>query len=407
MKLHEIRARRAAIADELRKLDPTAEGAQATIDQFDAELATLDRRQRVAELLDTEDRKAEGKPVERRGTMAADAVAIRSDQTWREWQETRTGQPVEQLSIGNAVRAIMTGRRDGAEAEFRAMTSSIDSAGGFAVPEPMLPGIMDAVRAASVFVQAGAQTIPMTSSTMRVVQVASDPVPAFRAEAAAIAESDGSFQSVLLNAFSLGVLVKVSAELLDDAPGFAAALDTQLAAAMALKIDWAALYGTGSGMPLGLRGLSQAAEQTMGANGAAMTDYDKVLDLLQSIREANGNPTTAIMAPRTQNKLAKLTTGISGDKTKLTPPADFTALRRLVSNQVSITEEQGSSNAASTLFAGDFTQAALALRQGVTIEATRVADDAFSKNMVHVRALARFDIAWFRPTHFGRLIGVL
>lgn len=407
MKLHEIRARRATIAEELRKLDLGAEGGEARMGELEAELRALDTHQRRADLLDVIDRNAEGTPVERRGTMSSSAIAIRSAETWRAWQEARTGQPVEDLSIGRLVRAQLTGHREGAEAELRALTSTIDSAGGFAVPQPMLPGIMDLIRNQSVFIAAGAQTIPMTSSTMRVVQVASDPTPGFRAEGGAIVESDGSFQGIVLNAYSLGVLIRISAELLDDAPGFAEALDRQLAAAMALKIDWASLYGTGAGMPLGLRGLSQAAEQTMGTNGGSLADFDKMLDLLQSIREANGNPTVAIMAPRSQTKLGKLTTGISGDKTKLTPPAEWTALRRLVSNQVSITETQGSSNAASTIFAGDFTQAAVALRQGVTIEATRVADDAFSKNMVHVRALARFDIAWFRPTHFGRLIGVL
>ena len=91
----------------------------------------------------------------------------------------------------------------------------------------------------------------------------------------------------------------------------------------------------------------------------------------------------------------------------MTAPAEYTALRRLISNQVSVTETQGSSNAASTIFAGDFSMAALALRQGITIESSRVSDDAYSKNMVHVRAITRFDIAWLRPALFGRLIGVL
>ena len=105
--------------------------------------------------------------------------------------------------------------------------------------------------------------------------------------------------------------------------------------------------------------------------------------------------------------MAKLVTGISGDLTKLTPPADYAALRKLTSNQISITETQGSSNAASTTFIGGFENCAFAIRQGIQIEASRVSGTAFEKNQVLVRAIMRADFAVYRPNQLGRLIGIL
>jgi hypothetical protein len=67
----------------------------------------------------------------------------------------------------------------------------------------------------------------------------------------------------------------------------------------------------------------------MGTNSATPTDYDDLLDLLLSCREANGNPTTLVWAPRMANTLAKLVTGITSDLTKLRPPDDVLALMRI------------------------------------------------------------------------------
>jgi HK97 family phage major capsid protein len=242
---------------------------------------------------------------------------------------------------------------------------------------------------------------------LTVVRVLSDPTAQWRGEGQAIDESDGTFGALNLHAHSLAALVRINNELLDDVPTFAATLDNQLASALALKLDYEALYGNGVGRPLGLRNTDGVNEESMGSNGAAQADYDKILDLLQDIEEDNGSPTTLIHSPRTKTKLAKLVSGISGDLTKLMPPADYAALTKLVSNQVSTTETQGNSGVASTTFIGGFNNMAFAIRQNITIEASRQADDTFSKNQTHVRAIMRADVAIYRPSQFGRLIGIL
>jgi HK97 family phage major capsid protein len=200
----------------------------------------------------------------------------------------------------------------------------------------------------------------------------------------------------------------VNNELLDDAAGFAATLDGMLAAALGLEMDRVALYGTGAGQPLGLRNTPGVNEVEMDTNGAAPADYDKWLDVMQAIEEDNGMATTIIQAPRTKYKQAKLVTGITSDKTKLTPPAAFAALTKLTSNQVAITEVQGSSGAtASTDFFGGFANCAFGLRQQITIEMSRQSGTTFEKNQTHVRAIMRGDFVALRPNQLGRLIGIL
>lgn len=262
-------------------------------------------------------------------------------------------------------------------------------------------------RKSSVLVGAGVGTIPMTAGTLRIARVVSDPTAAWRDEGDAITESDGTFAAVNLKAHSLAALVRINNELLDDAAGFASLIDNMLAVTLALEMDRIGLYGPGGAEPLGLRLDPGLQEVSMGTNGAVQADYDDTLDLIQKVEEANGSVSTLIQSPRSKTKLAELVTGISGDKTKLPAPADYTALRRLTSNQISIAETQGSSGVASTTFVGGFENAAFAIRQNVTIEMSRQSSDVFTKNQTHIRAIMRGDFVAYRPALMGRLVGIL
>lgn len=415
MNIRKILSRREEIRTELRALyDGAVDGvltaeAEARAAQIEAEAETLNTAERRAGLLSELDNKAEAAPIEQRGNDDGVSVfGLTPEQRMSQFYERTTGEPTGNLSVGRAILGKITGRYTGPEAEYRdAMNTFTGSAGGFMIPAPIAPGFLDLTRNRAAVVQAGARTIPMVGQNLSVVQILSDPTASWRAEGAAITESAGSFGTINLKAHSLAALVRANRELMDDAAMFAEALDTQLAAALALKLDHAALFGSGVGMPLGLRNASGVNEETMGADGLAMPDYDKPLDLIQKIEEANGTPTTVIMAPRTRIKLAKLKTGITSDLTKLVPPAEWTALRRLTSNQVSITETQGNASTASTMFMGGFENMAVAIRQDITIEVSNQADDTFAKNQILVRAIMRCDTAIFRPSHFGRLIGIL
>lgn len=134
--------------------------------------------------------------------------------------------------------------------------------------------------------------------------------------------------------------------------------------------------------------------------GGALTDYDDYLDAMALIEGSNLTPRTVINNPANNNTLRKLVTGIAGDKTKLTAPADYAALQRLMTTSMP----------AANALVGDFTWAAFAMREGITIEASRVAGDASGSAMVNgqvwVRAYARLDAAVLRPKAFAMLSGI-
>ena len=415
MKLKDLIERRSAVEAEMRGLYDAAETAKEDLagekldkwNTLKTELDDLKGKEARAIERDALDRKAEGKPIEDRGEADGETVfGLTREQRTADYLKATTGQDADGLSVGRAVRGMITGNWEGAEAERRVMGTTPGASGGFLMPDPISANVIDLARNRTVLIQAGALTIPMAAKNLRIVKIVQDPSAAWRDEGDAITESDGEFEAISLTAHSLAALVRVNAELLDDVPTFAATLDMQLAAALALKLDYAGLYGDGVGQPLGLRHTDDVNEQTMGTNGAVPSDYDKFLDLIADIEADNGSPDTLVWAPRTKNTMAKIVTGITSDKTKLAPPADIAALGKLVSNQVSVTETQGSSNVASTVFMGGFANMAIAIRQNITIEASRVSGTTFENNQVHVRAIMRADVAVYRPNHFGRLIGV-
>jgi HK97 family phage major capsid protein len=414
--LQEIIARLAAIATEMRALYDEAEKAGQDLagenlekwNALTAERVTLQQQEQRARLRDELDRNAPARDVNNGSADEGQSVfGLTREQRTADYLHRTTGVETAGLSAGRVIAATLRGDWRDAEAERRVMGTVPGAVGGFMMPEPISANLIDLARNETVLIQAGALTIPMASKNLRVVKIATDPTAQWRGEGDTINESDGTFEAINLTAHSLAALVRVNAELMDDVPMFAATLDRMLAASLALKMDYAALYGTGVGMPLGLRGDPNLNEVSMGTNGAAPADYDKWLDAMYEIEADNGNPTVVIQSPRTRNKQRKLVTGITSDLTKLSAPADFTALRRLKSNQISIAETQGSASTASTDFFGGFDNTAFAIRQVVSIEASRVSGTAFDKNQVLVRAIARADFVAFRGNQLCRLIGIL
>lgn len=311
------------------------------------------------------------------------------------------------LSLGRMVRAMITGNWEGADAERRAMGENTGSIGGLFVPASLSANVIDIARNKSVVVPAGALTIPMDTAEMTVVKVLTDPTPYWRKESAAVTESGQTFAPIKLRAQVLACVSRVSLELLEDAPKFSQTVEAAIGAAIALELDRVTLFGAGTSEPRGLVNTDGVNSVSMGTNGGTPDDYDEYLDAIAAIENANGVAGAAIMSPRSKRTLAGLKTGISSDKTTLTPPADYMALKRLVSNQIPVNLTQGSATTCSTSFVGDFSQMAIAMRTGLTIEATRTGGTGtFSQMEALIRGYIRCDVAVFRPTHFTKIIGI-
>jgi HK97 family phage major capsid protein len=265
--------------------------------------------------------------------------------------------------------------------------------------------------------RAGAQTIPMTSSTLSLAKKDSDLTGYWYGEetrTSGLTESGLTLMRLLLQAKTLAVLGRASVELAEDAPNFGDVMAQEIAATMALELDRAVLFGIAASGWEGLRNwitvdpTHSLNEVVAGANGAHLTAYTWFVQAIQKVLEGNYPGTidalTAVMAPRTWSTVEQLTEATTN--APLRGPDSYNGLRKLVSSQLPITETQGSAQDASTVFVGDFSQIVVGMRTEQTLEISREAGDAFTRLHVLYRGYLRADWSVLQPKWLTRIVGI-
>ena len=218
----------------------------------------------------------------RRNGVTERTVALTRDQRVSDWSRARgrVKDDYEGLSLGGYLRALVIGPNS--DVEHRALSEGTLSAGGYTVPEILSVELIDKMRARATVMRSGALTIPLDSNKQYIARLTGDPVAAWRNENAAIGTSDPTFDRVAFTARSLACLVIASRELLEDTVNIETALDNALTQAVALEVDRVALRGSGvAPAPQGLRTLAGVNEVSMGANGGPISNFSKLLDILQ------------------------------------------------------------------------------------------------------------------------------
>lgn len=309
----------------------------------------------------------------------------------------------EQLDLGKYLRGLATGDWTNADAERRAMSEGVQSAGGYAVPIQLLGQVIDLARSKTRVFEAGAQLVPMETQTVKVAKWAGDPSTAWHSENAAITPSDASLGSVELKAKALASLTVASKELLEDASNIEQELKNAFAAQFALTLDKAALYGTGTDPePRGVKNTAGVTTAALAANGRTPT-WDDLIDAAGVLQDRNEDATGQLYAPRTARALGKAKTT---DGQYVTPPTMLEGIARLTSNQVPTNLVQGTSGAvASDIFTGDWRQLLIGVRTSLQIEVMteRYADTG----QLGFLAWFRGDVAVGRPGAFHVQTGAL
>ncbi|WP_252257509.1 phage major capsid protein [Erythrobacter aurantius] len=385
----------------------------AAMRAIDANALDIDQAKLEAE---TEEHRAAARP-EMGGTAAAGVDGPGAFLSGRraDWVDAR-GNPVRVLSradqfsqrsytgpsVGDLIAAKISGPRN--EAEERALSASTNSAGGFTVPEPLAQDFIDLMRRNSSAISAGAITVPMESETLAIARATGDPSVAWRAENAAVSETDPTYDRVTFTAKTLAGGVKMSRELAADSLNIGALVQQQLAAKMALELDRAAIWGDGSGAsPTGVTNTSGINTVSMGTNGAAIADYDKLLDAIYELTlDDVPGPYAGIMHPRTQLAIQKLK---DSQNNPLTQPEWIRNTPPFVTTAAPIDETEGTADNASSIVFGNFSHLMIGLRQSVEI---RIFDQTYAATgQLYVQAWMRADVQLSQPKAFSVLTGVI
>jgi len=417
-KLKPLCAERAAKVEQMRSLVEASETRgeiipedKAAIDGLTAEIRDLDDRIKNCET-------ARSFPF---AHDRDDAVALTAERSFAGWYEARHGgfglagdgfgsADSRDFSLGK-VAAAMAGRIDRrslSDVEQRALAEGTDSAGGFMVPEFLASKVIDRVRNKAQVIQAGAITVPMESDTLNIARLAGASTAEWKAENAAVNESDQVYERVQLKTKTAVVLQRLSQELFEDlSPEGLRVIEGEIASALALKLDFAALRGnpaTDPDEPRGIRNQAGVNVIDLGANGATPADFDFLIDAIAAIRDENGSASTAIMASRTLTTLDKLK---ATDGQPLRQPEVVANLRKLTSNQIPVDLDHGTATDASEVYVGGFENVLIGVRPQLGIR-FKVLDQRYADNLqVGLIAWLRADVALAHPEHLSVVTGVL
>ncbi len=324
--------------------------------------------------------------------------ALKPEQRFTDWAKARV--PLESdyrgLSVGQYLRSMVLGGKT--DVERRALSEGSDSAGGYTVPDILSATLIDLARANSVVMRAGAQTVPLTSDSNNWARLLTDPVPAWRAEAGSVAESDPTFGLMQMIPRSLAVQTKVSVELMEDSINLATELPRVLAAAMAVELDRVALLGSGSAPePEGIANTSGIGTT---AQDAAITNYLNLNAARTSILTANHNPTAFIMHPRDEGTFTGMTDS-DGQPLRMHPKLEEIPWL----TTTSIPTDGGVGTDESTIIAGDFTKLLVGIRSDIRVEVLKTS--AYASNLQYtLLAHMRADVAVTHAAAFHTITGV-
>jgi HK97 family phage major capsid protein len=305
--------------EELRRLQDDGQGASEAYKRIKADVAKMDAT--IANEEELQRQEAEmARSLHNRGNGRDDfgypttekvkhydrSALLAPNESVRDYMQSkgmveRNG-PLDGLSVGAYLRAMVVGAKT--EQEKRALSEGSDGAGGYTVPDILFPQIVDNLRSAQVCVKAGAKTLVLESDQNRIATLLTDPVAAWRAENAPVAESDPTFGAIDLKPETLAVFCKVSVELLEDSVNIERMLQSAFTGALAVELDRVALRGNGvSNEPLGLTGLGINHQPALGP----FSDYDPLVDGQALTWAANEQVTSAvIMSPVNYATLVKL-----------------------------------------------------------------------------------------------------
>lgn len=290
--------------------------------------------------------------------------------------------------LGDVVRAMVAPASKYVVADIMGSMGR-DSGAGFIVPTRLSEMVSDLARASSVLSAAGMAILPISGDTT-IAKLIEDPEFEIKSENELFADAEMDFGAVRLVPSLIGCFISASRELAEDAPNFSTLVQSTIANALAVQIDKAGIQGMG---PPSVVGLLQ--NPVIGETGTfgSMT-WAKLSAEATTIRNANYEPTAAILNPTTRDGLLLSTASGSGEW--LSSPPTLSNVQVLATTNVP----------AGSGVIGDFRQMILGLRQDPIIEMTTTDGETFRRHQVGIKITFRGDFAILRETAFRRMVGI-
>ena len=174
-----------------------------------------------------------------------------------------------------------------------------------------------------------------------------------------------------------------------------------MASAIALKLDYGALFGDGTGAnPTGIAETG-SIETSVANDPLGHADFRTAIGTLMT-NNAKIENLSAIYSARTWQTMDSL---VSGDQVPLTgdrTPESIRAIKHFVSNQVP--DNLGVGNDESNIVVGDFSKLVVGMRLNIALQAFQAGYDGTTDAVVNYerwfRAVARFDVGVARANHF-------
>lgn len=208
------------------------------------------------------------------------------------------------------------------------------------------------------------------------------------AEGATKPEAALTFELVSAPVKTIAHWLKLSKQVMDDAPALASYVDTRLRYGVDLRIDQQLLNGNGSGQNIG--GLAKAGNHTAFTPSSGDNAIDSINRAIYAVAAADYNATAIILNPADWGAIERTKTNddayVFGAPQKLAPT--LWGLPVIATNTMT----------AGKFMVGAFDMAAQVWnRQGTVVEMSEADDTNFQKNLVTVRAEARLALAIYRP----------
>lgn len=137
--------------------------------------------------------------------------------------------------------------------EFKALSATGPSNGGFLIPEVYMDQVVEMLYPKTVIFELGAQRVPLEHGNLNIPKMTAGTRATWRGEQRKITKTEPKFGNIKLSAKSLGAIVPQSKELMMSTSYSADAIfANDLFRRMQLGLDYGGLYGTGGEfMPLG------------------------------------------------------------------------------------------------------------------------------------------------------------